>query len=201
MNFYVKYDLQIICRKLLLEQMEGTGLDYHLTDINELQIREEISPDHLAEINEALRNAGIEIVASPKSIIVQKTKEAILDLISEEDKLVLIKTSHHLAKTLNLGYRYLAAVFSEITYSTIENYIVMQKVERAKEMITAGMLTFTEIAWKLNYSSVGHFSMQFKNTTGLTPTIFKKIITQRRDNQQAAFSVSKDRDRNNLQHL
>ncbi len=201
MNFYVKYDLQIICRKLLLEQMQATGLDYHLTDINELQIREEISPDHLAEINEALRNAGIEIVASPKSIIVQKTKEAILDLISEEDKLVLIKTSHHLAKTLNLGYRYLAAVFSEITYSTIENYIVMQKVERAKEMITAGMLTFTEIAWKLNYSSVGHFSMQFKNTTGLTPTIFKKIITQRRDNQQAAFSVSKDRDRNNLQHL
>lgn len=201
MNFYVKYDLQVICRNLLLEQMRATGLDYHLTDINELQIREEISPDLLAGLNEALRNAGIEIVASPKSIIVQKTKEAILDLVSEEDKLILSKTSHHLAKKLNLGYRYLAAVFSEMTYSTIENYIVMQKVERAKEMIAAGILTFTEVAWKLNYSSVGHFSMQFKNTTGLTPTLFKKIIAQRRTNQQSAFSISKDRDRNNLQQL
>ncbi|MCG2615147.1 AraC family transcriptional regulator [Terrimonas sp. NA20] len=190
MNFYVKYDLQVICRNLLLEKIGMIGLDCQLNNTNELSFREEVSPDFLATINEGFRNAGIEIVASPESIIVEKTKEAILELISEEDNLVLSKTSHHLARTLNVSYRYLAAVFSEVTYSTIENYIILQKVERAKGMIAAGILTFTEVAWKLNYSSVGHFSMQFKNTTGLTPTLFKKIITQRRNNQQAAFSMN-----------
>jgi AraC-like DNA-binding protein len=138
--------------------------------------------DYLTTLNCNLTKLGIEIVSSQKSILVQKIKEAINELVNLEDKPILSKTSHYLAKTLNHSYRYLSGIFSDVTYTTIENYIILQKIEKAKEMIAGGELTFTEIAWKLNYSSVGHFSMQFKNTTGFTPTYFKKIITQRRSN-------------------
>ena len=182
MIYYLKYDIQAICRWLIQEQLKDSGLNYSLLNTNELNINYPMSEDYLNTLNSKLAKSGIEIVASQKSILVQKIKEAIIELVNQEDKLVLSKTSYHLARKLNHSYRYLSGIFSQITYTTIENYIILQKVEKAKEMITAGELTFTEIAWKLNYSSVGHFSMQFKNTTGFTPTLFKRIITKRRSN-------------------
>jgi AraC-like DNA-binding protein len=181
MIYYLKYDVQAICKRLIQEQMDLTGLNYSLLNVNELDITESISNEYLNTLNNNLEKLGIEIVSSQKSILVQKTKAAISDLINQEDKLVLCKTSHQLAKVLNHDYRYLSRIFSEVTFTTIENYIILQKIEKAKEMIACNELTFTEIAWKLNYSSVGHFSMQFKNTTGLTPSLFKRIIIQRRN--------------------
>jgi len=180
MIYYLKYDVQAICKRLVQEQLKNSGLNYSLLNTNEVDINQSLPDDCLNTLNNNLTKLGIEIVSSQKSILVQKIKEAIIELVNLEDKLILSKTSHYLAKTLNHGYRYLSGIFSEITYTTIENYIILQKVEKAKEMIAAGELIFTEIAWKLNYSSVGHFSMQFKNTTGFTPTLFKRIITQRR---------------------
>lgn len=182
MIYYLKYDIQVICKRLVEEQLKDCGLNYSLLNTNELDINQVVSEVYLDTLNIALNKLGIEIVASQKSILVQKIKEAIIELVNLEDKLVLSKTSYHLAKTLNHGYRYLSGIFSEVTYTTIENYIILQKVEKAKEMIAACDLTFTEIAWKLNYSSIGHFSVQFKNTTGFTPTLFKRIIVQRRSN-------------------
>lgn len=182
MIYYLKYDIQAICKRLVQEQLKTSGLNYSLLNTNELDINEVVSDHDLDKLNNTLSELGIEIVASQKSILVQKIKEAIIELVNLDDKLVFSKTSNHLAKTLNHGYRYLSGVFSEVTYTTIENYIILQKIEKAKEMIVAGAFTFTEIAWKLNYSSVGHFSMQFKNTTGFTPTLFKRIITQKRTN-------------------
>ena len=183
MIYYVKYDLQAICRKLIEDQMECAGIKYSLPNIHELDIDVNLTDDALAKLNLELSERGLEIVSSQKSILVQKTKAAIVELVQMDDKLVLCKTSDHLAKALSQDYRYLSRVFSEVTYTTIENYIILQKIERAKEMISCDELSFTEIAWRLNYSSVGHFSMQFKNTTGLTPTFFKRIIHRKRDNQ------------------
>ncbi len=180
MIYYLKYDIQAICKQLIQEQLKDSGLNYCLLNANELDINQSLSSDYLNNLNTNLTKLGIEIVYSQKSILVQKIKEVIIELVNMEDKLILSKTSHYIAKALNYGYRYLSGIFSEETYTTIENYIILQKIEKAKEMIACGELTFTEIAWRLNYSSVGHFSMQFKNTTGFTPTLFKKIITQRR---------------------
>jgi AraC-like DNA-binding protein len=182
MIYYLKYDLQVICKRLIEDQFKNSGLHYTLLNINELDINQSLSDAYLEKLNSSLSELGIEIVSSQKSILVQKIKEAIIDLVNQEDKLVLSKTSHHLAKILNHSYRYLSGVFSETTYTTIENFIILQKIEKAKEIIAGGEFTFTEIAWKLNYSSVGHFSMQFKSTTGFTPTTFKRIINQRRNN-------------------
>jgi len=182
MIYFLKYDIQAICKRLIQDELEHSGLKYSLINANELDIDQTLSNENLNALNSNLMKLGIEIMSSQKSILVQKTKKAIIDLINLDDKLSLCKTSHHLAKTLNHDYRYLSRVFSEVTYTTIENYIILQKIEKAKEMIACNELTFTEIAWRLNYSSVGHFSMQFKNTTGFTPSLFKRIILQRRDN-------------------
>lgn len=182
MIYYLKYDVQAICKRLVQEQLQNLGINYSLLNTNELDINHSLPNDFLHSLNNNLVKMGIEIVASQKSILVQKIKDAIMELVNQEDKLILSKTSHYLAKILNHSYRYLSGTFSEITYTTIENYIILQKIEKAKDMIAAGELTFTEIAWKLNYSSVAHLSMQFKNTTGFTPTLFKKIITQKKNN-------------------
>lgn len=180
MIYYLKYDIQTICKRLAQEQLKDLELDYNLINGNEVDINQPLSDEQLNILNITLSNAGVEIVASQKSILVQKIKEAVNEIVQQEDQLVLSKTSCHLAKTLNYSYRYLSAVFSEVTFTTIENYIILQKIEKAKKLIGVGELSFTEIAWKLNYSSIGHFSMQFKNTTGFTPTLFKKIINQKR---------------------
>lgn len=183
MIYYLKYDAQAIYKRLVQEQLSNSGLSYNLLHTNELAINQIVSDDLLNKLNGDLSKIGIEIVASKKSMLVQKIKDAISELISLEDKKILSKTSHYLAKTLNNSYRYLSSIFSELTYTTIENYLILQKIEKAKEMIAVGELTFTEIAWKLNYSSVAHFSSQFKNTTGFTPSLFKRIINQRRMNE------------------
>lgn len=182
MIYYLKYDVQAICKRLIQEQLNNTGVNYCLLNANEVDINQSLPKDFFNNLNSVLTTLGIEMVSTQKSILVLKIKEAVVDLVKVEDKAILSKTSHYLAKRLNHSYRYLSGVFSQETYTTIENYIILQRVERAKEMISTDELTFTEIAWKLNYSSVGHFSMQFKNTTGFTPIFFKKLIMQRRAN-------------------
>ena len=82
---------------------------------------------------------------------------------------------------MNLSYGYISNLFSEYTFSSIENYFIIQKIERAKKLIIEEDLTLTEISYKLNYSSVAHLSGQFKKTTGLTPSMFKRIIEKRRE--------------------
>ena len=181
MIYYIKFDIQTICKRIIQEQLNNAQLSYSLINANEIEIKQSFTADYLYALNNTLSQFGIEIIASQKITLIQKIKEAITDLVNQKDDIILSKTSQYLAKKLNCGYRYLSGIFSEVTYTTIENYIIIQKIEKAKEMIASGELTFTEIAWKLNYSSIGHFSTQFKNITGFTPTIFKKIITQKRE--------------------
>jgi AraC-like DNA-binding protein len=92
-----------------------------------------------------------------------------------------VKASVYLTDKLNHSYGYLSNLFSEVTFSSIENYIMMQKIEHAKNLIIKDNLTLTEVAYRLNYSSVAHLSTQFKNITGITPSQFQRIITKRRE--------------------
>lgn len=180
MNLYVKFDIHAACKKILQEQLEKLDLTYTLLGVTEVEIRETLSPEKLELLNIALNNYGIEIVESPKSILVQKIKDAIIEMVYVEEKLPSSTISAYLANKLNHSYGYLANLFSEVTYTSIENFIILQKIEYAKQLMTTNQLTFTEIAWRLNYSSVAHFSTQFKSTTGLTPTAFLRIINKRR---------------------
>jgi AraC-like DNA-binding protein len=179
MNLYLKYDTYLACKKILQDQFEKFQLSYALKSYWEVEIKEELAGSTLNELSSSLNNYGIEIVGSQKSILVQKIKDAIIEMIYMEEKLPTSKTSSYLADKLNRNYGYISNIFSEVTYTTIENFIILQKIERAKELLITNELTITEIAWKLNYSSVAHLSNQFKNVTGLTPSMFQRIINKR----------------------
>ena len=120
------------------------------------------------------------MVEIQKSILVQKIKDTINELVTSEEPLN-VKSSVFIAEKLNHSYGYLSNLFSDVTYTSIENYIIIQKIELAKQLIISNQLSLTEIAYRLNYSSVAHLSTQFKNTTGITPSAFQRIITKRRE--------------------
>lgn len=180
MKLYIKYNINALCKKILEEQLDKLDLDYSVIGFGEVDIRENLSNDKMKQLNAGLNYYGIEIVESHKSILVQKIKDAITEMVYMEEKLPTSKISSYLADKIGHSYGYIYNLFSEVTHTSIGNYIILQKTERAKQLMTTTELTFTEIAWKLNYSSVAHFSNQFKNATGITPTAFQRIMNKRR---------------------
>ena len=181
MKLYLKYNINEICRKILDEQLKKLELNYSIIALAEVDVNETLTNERLEQLHSTLNNYGIEIVETQKSILVQKIKDVIVEMVSLEEELPISKNSAYIANKLNHSYGYLSNLFSDITFTSIENFIILQKIERAKQLITSDEFNFTDIAWKLNYSSVAHFSTQFKNTTGLTPTAFKRIINKRRN--------------------
>lgn len=181
MKLYVKYDINEICKKILQEQLDIFQLSYNLLSYSEVEIKEDISNEKLKDLYTSLSNYGIEIVESSKNILVQKIKDVIIEMVYMDEKLPTSKISSYLADRLSHSYGYISNVFAEVTYTSIENFIILHRIEFAKKLITIDEMSFTEIAHQLNYSSLAHFCTQFKNTTGLTPSAFKRIILKRRE--------------------
>lgn len=180
MNLFVKFDFNIICQQILLEQLEKLGVAFTIVGFGEIAFAEKLSEEKRKEFDKALKIYGIEIVENQKSILVQKIKDAIIEMITAEEGEINVKSSVFLAEKLEHSYGYLSNLFSEVTYTSIENFIIIQKIEYAKRLIIKRDMTLTEIAFKLKYSSVAHLSTQFKNTTGITPSAFQRIIEKRR---------------------
>lgn len=181
MRLNVKFDINLICKKVLEEQLEKENVSFTTLGFGEVDVKEELSNEKMEELKIALGNYGIEIVESNKSIIVQKIKDTIVEMVYLEDKLPTSKISQYLAEKIGFSYGYISNLFSDVTYTSIENFIILQRIEYAKQLITIDELSFTEISYKLNYCNLAHFCTQFKNTTGLTPTLFKRIINQRKN--------------------
>jgi len=180
MKLYLKFDINAVCKKVLQEQLDALDIDYSLVGFGEVDIQSSIAPDRLKTLQDGLNRYGISVVETHKSILVQKIKDAITEMIYSDEKISNEKTSVYLADKIGQSYGYISNLFSDVTYTSIANFIILQKVERAKQLILTNELTITEIAWKLNYSSVAHFSNQFKNATGLTPSAFLRIIDKRK---------------------
>ena len=180
MKLQLKYDINVVCKKVLEEQLDHLGLQYKLGGLGEVEVSDTISLQQHTQLNNALKKYGIEILDNHKSVLVQKTKDAIQEMLYKDSGLPTSKISSYLAEKLNHRYGYLTNLFSEVTFTSIENYIILQKIERVKQLIIADQLTLTEISYKMNYSSVAHLSAQFKKTTGINPSAFQRIIKKRR---------------------
>ena len=182
MKLQVKYDIHLSCKIILQEQLDKLQLPYTITGLGEIEIKENVSSEKYKELETNLNKYAIEIIDDPKNIFTQKVKDIITEMVYMEEANSNLKTSVYLAEKLNKSYNYIAATFSEVTFTSIQNYIVLQKIERAKQEIVEGKETLTEIAWNLNFSSVAHLSNEFKRITGLTPTVFQRIIKKRKEN-------------------
>ena len=180
MNLYLKFNANIACKKIIQEQLDKFRIDYEYLGFGEVAIENTFPGAVFNELTKSLSCYGIEVIAGKKNILVQKIKDTITEMVYMEDK-ITVSNSTYISKKLRRGYKYIASVFSEVTFTSIENFIILQKTERAKQLIITDELNFSEIAYMLNYSSVAHFSSQFKSVTGITPTAFKRIINRRRE--------------------
>ncbi len=184
MRLYLKFDSNIALKKIIQEQLSKLQVKHEYLGFAEIEIEDTISGAGFSELHESLGKYGIEIIENQKSILVQKIKDIIIEMVYMEGKLPG-SNSAYISDRLKQRYDYLSSVFSEVTYTSIENFILLQKTERAKQLIITNELTFSEIAYMLNYSSAAFFSSQFKSITGITPTAFQRIIMARRKNLEA----------------
>ena len=184
MTFQVKFDFNAICRKVLEDKLLEHNIKHKIVGFGEVKLLEKVSEEKLKSFKDALNSYQIEIIENPKEVLVQKIKDVIINMVFNDDVAITIKTSDYLKDALGHSYGYLSSLFSEITYTSIENFIIIQKIEYTKQLIVNEDLSLTEIAFKLNYSSVAHLSTQFKNTTGITPSAFQRVIAKRRELNQ-----------------
>jgi AraC-like DNA-binding protein len=163
------------CKIAVKEELKKLGLHFIIVDLGEVEIMETLSSEQLEQLKIALLNAGFELMDDKKAVLIEKIKNAIIEMVHFTDEMIKVNFSDYLSEKLNHNYTYLANLFSEAQGTSIEQFIISHKIERVKEFIIYDELNITEIAWKMNYSSVAHLSNQFKKVTGLTPTHFKQL--------------------------
>jgi AraC-like DNA-binding protein len=161
---------------------ELTKLGFHFTsvELGEAEVIENITAEQHQQIKSALLKSGLELMDDKKSILIQKIKNVIIELVHYSDEPLTINFSEYLSQKLNYDYTYLANLFSEVQGTTIEKFLIAHKIERVKELLVYNELNLTEIAYRMHYSSVAHLSAQFKKVTGLTPSHFKQLKNKRR---------------------
>ena len=162
-------------------ELEKLGLHYTSVELGEAEIKEAISPEQLQTLDARLKRTGLEIMDDKKSILVEKIKTIIIELVHYREEQIKINLSDYLSEKLNHNYTYLANLYSEVKGTTIEQFYLSHKIEKVKELLVYDELNLTEIADKMHYSSVAHLSNQFKKMTGLTPSHFKKLKNKRRN--------------------
>lgn len=163
------------CKQAVKTQISKSGIKINSVDLGYAEIEpDEITPDVFNEISNNLKSIGFELIDDKKQKTVERIKNIIIDMVHYMDEPLSIKQSEYISSKLNYDYHYLSKLFSETENITIEQYIINQKIERIKELLTYGEMNINEIAFKLGYSSVQHLSQQFKKVTGLTPTGYKQ---------------------------
>ena len=169
------------CIKVVREELEKLHLEVRSIALGEAVVGGDVSSVH-KDIKQTLAENGFELIENKKARTIERVKLAILNLIrsGELEKGFEEKYSEYLAREIGQEYSSLSSLFSSMESMTIEHYIILQKIERAKELLKYDELTLSEISYKLGYSSVAHLSAQFKQVTGMTPTRFKKIMQNTR---------------------
>ncbi len=180
MKLYIKYMVSNRCKIAVKEDLKRLGLHFIVVDLGEVEIMENITTEQREQVRLALFNSGFELMDDKKSVLIEKIKNIIIEMVHNSDELIKTNFSDYISEKLNHDYTYLANLFSEVQGTTIEQFIISHKIERIKELIIYGEQNITEIAWKMNYSSVAHLSNQFKKVTGLSPSHFKQLKDKRR---------------------
>lgn len=182
MKLYIKYMVSLRCKMFVKDELQKLGLNCMSIDLGVAEIQGDITSQQLETLRERLKAGGLELLDDRKNILVEKIKSVIIEMVHYADELPKVNDSDYISDKLGYDYTYLSNVFSEVKGTTIQQYMILHKIEKAKELLLYDELTLTEIAYKLNYSSVAHLSNQFKKVTGLTPTYFKKIKENREKN-------------------
>jgi AraC-like DNA-binding protein len=179
-KLFIKYMVSLRCKMLVKEELKKLGLHFIVVDLGEVEIMEDLTPEMRKQLKDALLESGLELMDDKRAILIEKIKNVITEMIHYSDELPVTNYSDYISQKLNYDYTYLSNIFSEVKGITIQQFIIVHKIERVKELILYDELNLTEISYKLNYSSVAHLSNQFKKITGFSPSHFKQLKDKRR---------------------
>jgi YesN/AraC family two-component response regulator len=158
---------------------EELNIPYSTVDLGFIEIDEKLSESVLEKFKAKLLKSGLEILDDKRSILIEKIKNVVIEMVHYADEFPKVNFSTYLSEKLGYDYTYLSNLFTEVKGTTIQEFIILHKIEKAKELIMYNEMSIADIAYTLNYSSAAHFSTQFKKVTGLTPSFFKKLKKQR----------------------
>ena len=170
------------CKMMVKAELEKLGIFYKTIDLGMVETFENINDELWDKLKNNLLKSGLELLDNKKSILIEKIKNVITEMIHYTDELPNVNYSDYISEKLDYDYTYLANTFSEVKGITIQQFIIINKIEKVKELLLYDELNLTEISNKLHYSSVAHLSNQFKKITGLTPSYYKQLKQKRMNN-------------------
>lgn len=179
MKLYIKYMVSLRCKILVKQELEKLGLNHTAVELGMVELQNSLTDEKLALLKANLLKSGLELLDDRKSILVDRIKNVIIEMIHHSDELPKVNYSDYVSEKLGYDYTYLANTFSEVKGITIQQFIIIHKIEKVKELILYDELNLSEISFKLHYSSAAHMSNQFKKMTGLTPSFYRRLKEKR----------------------
>lgn len=169
------------CKMAVKEELQKLGLHFVVVDLGEVEVMENLTIEQRTQLNNGLLNSGLELMDDKRAVLIEKVVNVITEMIHHSDESPKVNYSDFLSEKLGYDYTYMSNVFSEVKGITIQQFIIINKIERVKEYLIYDELNLTEISYKLHYSSVAHLSNQFKKVTGLTPSNYKQLKDKKRN--------------------
>lgn len=168
------------CKMAVKEELKRLGLHFIVVDLGEVDIMETLSAEQREQLKIGLLVSGLELMDDKRAVLIERIKNVIIEMIHHSDELPKVNYSEFISEKLNHDYTYLSNIFSEVKGITIQQFIIVHKIEKVKELLLYDELNLTEISYKMHYSSVAHLSNQFKKVTGLSPSHFQQLKEKRR---------------------
>ena len=182
MKLYIKFMVSLRCKMVVKAILESLAIQYRTVELGEVDLFEdEITNKQYNILKVTLIKSGLELLNDKKSVIIERIKNIVIEIVHYSDDLPRTKLSVYISEKLHYDYTYLANLFSASTGISIAQFMLNHKIEKVKELILYDELTLTEISNQLHYSNVSHLSKQFKKVTGLTPTHFKTLNSYKKD--------------------
>lgn len=182
MKLYIKYMVSQRCKMTVQSELEKLGVKIVHIELGMVEVPEDITLSQQEELRRCLLLSGLELLDDKRSILIERIKNAIVEMIHYTDEAPKVNYSDYLSGKLGYDYTYLSNIFSEVKGITLQQFIIVHRIERVKELLLYDELTLTEIAYRLHYSSVAHLSNQFKKVTGLTPSFYRNMKKKRTRN-------------------
>lgn len=167
---------------IVKDELKKLDLHYVIVDLGVVDILEDVTQEQRENLKIGLLNSGLELMDDHKAILIERIKNTIIEMIHYANELPKVNYSDYISEKLGYDYTYLANIFSEVKGITIQQFIIIHKIEMVKELLLYDEMNLTEISYRLHYSSVAHLSNQFKKITGLSPSFYKQLQQKRKDN-------------------
>lgn len=163
------------CKLMVIEELKKIGIRYSRVELGVIETQDEITLEQMEALKASLNSLELELLEDKKGVLIEKIKGLIINSIHFSGESPKQNYSDFISEELGYDYAYLSNMFSEVNGITIQQFILLHRIERVKELILYGELTLSEISYKLNYSSLAHLSNQFKKHTGLSPSYYKQL--------------------------